>query len=154
MYLAVQITTSILYVLLRQTPKYVGYKCTNCFSCQLQSKFTTCRPMTIVPLNLPWTSPHDNDVGSWITTYVLPEIINFFQPGSHWDRYPLQGGKMPITILGQCVLFLCFRSEKTPICLQIIVLSSFNPSTHASLYRGDRLRVHALCLHKWGEHLV
>ena len=47
--------------------------------------------MTIVPLNLPWTSSHPKDVGPWITTFVLPGEIFFFQPGSQWDRYPPQG---------------------------------------------------------------
>ena len=50
--------------------------------------------VTIVPLNLPWSSPQRKDVGPWITTFVLPGRINFFQPGSlrlrkqgHWLAY-------------------------------------------------------------------
>ena len=69
--------------------------------------------MTIVPLNLPWTSPHRKDVGPWITTFVLPGEINFFQPGSQWDRYPPQGGKMLKT-------FYCFffTNELSVRCIQ------------------------------------
>ena len=100
-YLAVQITTYILYVVLRLRPEKYD---TNAIILNVSlfndsHKFTTC--MTIVPLNWPWTSPHRKDVGPWITTFALPGKINFFQPGSEWDRYPPQGGKMPIT-------FYCF----------------------------------------------
>ena len=81
-YLAVQITTSILYVVLRETPEKYD---TNAIGLNVSlfnnsHKFTTC--MTIVPLNLPWTSPYRKDVGPWITTFVLPGRINFFQPDS------------------------------------------------------------------------
>ena len=53
--------------------------------------------MTIVPLNLPWTSPHGKDVPRTVDYYIrFPGEINFFQPGSQRDRYPPQGGKMLI----------------------------------------------------------
>ena len=45
--------------------------------------------------------PTREDVGPWITTFGLPGEINFFKPGSQWDRYPPQGGKMLMT-------FYCF----------------------------------------------
>ena len=53
------------------------------FSMTASHKFTTC--MTIVPLNLLWTSPHGKDVPRTVDYYIrFPGEINFFQPGSQW----------------------------------------------------------------------
>ena len=62
-YLAVQITTYILYVALRKS-RIGPTNAINVFLSNDSHKFTTC--MTILAINLPRTSPHRKDVGPCI----------------------------------------------------------------------------------------
>ena len=65
--------------------------------------------MTIVPLYLPWTSQHHNDVGPY---RFLQDIQLFSTRQSLRSISTSRPVKNANNILGHCVLFLCFRSEK------------------------------------------